>query len=80
MSAPTAMCSIETVAGREYKVKDMAMADFGYVVRLSHDWRIRGKNEDPRDRESVAPGRRWSRVGTRLASRDPCPRLVAAGS
>jgi adenosylhomocysteinase len=23
------MCSIETVAGREYKVKDMAMADFG---------------------------------------------------
>ena len=31
MSAPTAMCSIETVNGREYKVKDMAMADFGYV-------------------------------------------------
>ena len=23
------MCSIETVNGREYKVKDMAMADFG---------------------------------------------------
>jgi len=29
MAAPTAMCNIETVNGREYKVKDMAMADFG---------------------------------------------------
>mmetsp|Transcript_29505 Transcript_29505/g.73061 ORF Transcript_29505/g.73061 Transcript_29505/m.73061 type:complete len:486 (-) Transcript_29505:467-1924(-) len=29
MSAPSAMCVIETVNGREYKVKDMAQADFG---------------------------------------------------
>ena len=26
------MCTIETVNGREYKVKDMAQADFGYVL------------------------------------------------
>lgn len=29
MAAPSAMCTIETVNGREYKVRDMAMADFG---------------------------------------------------
>eukprot|EP00740_Mantoniella_antarctica_P019876 CAMPEP_0198678650 /NCGR_PEP_ID=MMETSP1468-20131203/1245_1 /TAXON_ID=1461545 /ORGANISM="Mantoniella sp, Strain CCMP1436" /LENGTH=326 /DNA_ID=CAMNT_0044416283 /DNA_START=55 /DNA_END=1032 /DNA_ORIENTATION=- len=28
-TAPSAMCVIETVNGRDYKVKDMAMADFG---------------------------------------------------
>ena len=33
MAAPTAMCNIETLNGREYKVKDMAMADFGCVLR-----------------------------------------------
>jgi adenosylhomocysteinase len=33
MAAPTAMCNIETLNGREYKVKDMAMADFGCVRR-----------------------------------------------
>ena len=27
------MCNIETLNGREYKVKDMAMADFGCVRR-----------------------------------------------
>lgn len=29
MSAPSAMCTVETVNGREYKVRDMAQADFG---------------------------------------------------
>merc|ERR1711906_46561 len=29
MAAPSAMCVVETVNGREYKVRDMAMADFG---------------------------------------------------
>ena len=33
MATPTAMMNIETVNGREYKVKDMAMADFGCVLR-----------------------------------------------
>ena len=32
-TAPSAMCVIETVNGRDYKVKDMAMADFGLVPR-----------------------------------------------
>jgi adenosylhomocysteinase len=29
MSGPSAMCVTETVNGRDYKVRDMAMADFG---------------------------------------------------
>ena len=47
MAAPTAMCNIETLNGREYKVKDMAMADFGCVRRRAL---LREKSPKRRDR------------------------------
>ena len=65
MAAPTAMCNIETVNGREYKVKDMAMADFGCVRRRA---RLREKSQTSRSRHP--PLRRLSPATASTPSRD----------
>ena len=53
----SAMCTVETVNGREYKVRDMAMADFGCV-------------SDPPDEELIFRDTRFSAASARSPLRD----------
>ena len=66
MAAPTAMCNIETLNGREYKVKDMAMADFGCVRRRA---RLREKSHKT-SRSRHPPLRRLSPATASTPARD----------
>ena len=55
------MCVIETTtAGREYKVRDMAQADFGCVSRVDGDSRSRSRCRP--DRASAGGGERSARA------------------
>jgi hypothetical protein len=60
------MCNIETLNGREYKVKDMAMADFGCVRRRA---RLREKSHKT-SRSRHPPLRRLSPATASTPSRD----------